>query len=537
MAPNISNLKVHEKGASDPIVQRLAQEDRVPWYRKPNLRSLYFLLLPTCMGIEITSGFDSQMINALQISDHWQDYFHEPKGSWSGFINASYSLGAILSLPLVPIINDRFGRRWAIFIGSWVMVAGAIVQCFAQNAGNYIFARIMLGFGIPTCIVAASALIGELGYPKERPVLTSLFNVSYFVGELTAAGICFATNTIASNWSWRTPSILQAVPSLIQISLVLLLPESPRWLISKDRHEEAHEILTKYHAEGDRNSEFVRAEMAQIRATLHMEIEASKKSWLDLFTTAGMRRRVVLSTALGLFTQWSGNTLISYYLGKLLKMIGWTKSTDIQKVNVGLSAWSLITAGTAALLVTRFRRRVMYMTCAISLLCVYIAWTICMEETMTSDAAGHINHGAGIGVIFFIFAYKPAYNIGYNALTYTYLVELWPFAERSRGIAYFQLWGRLAAFFTTFINPIGLENIKWRWLIFYCCWLGFENVFIYFLFPETYGRTLEELAFIFEDKEKSDRAVAAVEKARAGLDDDENEKRVETIVEHVGDRT
>jgi MFS family permease len=80
-------------------------------------------------------------------------------------------------------------------------------------------------------------------------------------------------------------------------------------------------------------------------------------------------------------------------------------------------------------------------------------------------------------------------------LTYTYLVELWPYAERSRGIAYFQLWGRLSAFFTTFINPIGMENIQWRWLIFYCAWLGFENVFIYFMFPETFGRTLEELAF------------------------------------------
>lgn len=72
MAPNISDLKTHEKGASDPIVQRLAQEDPVPWYKKPNLRLLYLLLFPTCMGIEITSGFDSQMINALQLSKEWQ---------------------------------------------------------------------------------------------------------------------------------------------------------------------------------------------------------------------------------------------------------------------------------------------------------------------------------------------------------------------------------------------------------------------------------------------------------------------------------
>lgn len=417
------------------------------------------------------------------------------------------------------------------------MVIGAIVQCTAQNTAHYIVARCILGFGIPTCIVAASALIGELGYPKERPVLTSLFNVSYFIGELLAAGICFGTNGIASNWSWRLPSILQAVPSFLQISFVLFLPESPRWLISKDRHEEAHEILIKYHAEGDRDSEFVRAEMAQIRSTLYLEAEASKGTWLDLFATSGMRRRVVLSTALGLFTQWSGNTLISYYLGKLLTMIGWTNSTDIQKVNVGLSSWSLITAATAALLVARFRRRVMYMTCAMSLLLVYIGWTVCMERTMTSDeegdGSGNINHGAGIGVIFFIFLYKPAYNIGYNALTYTYLVELWPYAERSRGIAYFQLWGRLANFFTTFINPIGLDNIQWRWLIFYCSWLAFENVFIYFMFPETFGRTLEELAFIFEDKEKSEMAIAAVEKARAGLDD---EKRADTAIEDVDRR-
>jgi hypothetical protein len=75
------------------------------------------------------------------------------------------------------------------------------------------------------------------------------------------------------------------------------------------------------------------------------------------------------------------------------------------------------------------------------------------------------------------------------------MVEVWPFMERSRGIAIFQLFGRLAGFFTTFVNPIGLENIAWKWLVVYCCWLFYEFVFVYFLFPETANRTLEELAF------------------------------------------
>ena len=68
---------------------------------------------------------------------------------------------------------------------------------------------------------------------------------------------------------------------------------------------------------------------------------------------------------------------------------------------------------------------------------------------------------------------------------YTYLVELWPFAERSRGIAVFQFLGRGAGSFTTFVNPIGLKNISWRWLITYCCWLAFEICFVWFFFPKT----------------------------------------------------
>ena len=89
------------------------------------------------------------------------------------------------------------------------------------------------------------------------------------------------------------------------------LPESPRWLITKDRAEEAQAILSKYHGETDGGTEFVAAEMAQMQTTIRIELEAAKKSWFHLFETAGMRRRLLITTMLGLFTQWSGNTLIS----------------------------------------------------------------------------------------------------------------------------------------------------------------------------------------------------------------------------------
>jgi hypothetical protein len=144
-----------------------------------------------------------------------------------------------------------------------------------------------------------------------------------------------------------------------------------------------------------------------------------------------------------------GNTLISYYLGDILEHIGYTDPLFKSKLNTGLTAWNLVNATCYALIVKRFARRKMYLTCTISLLCCYIGWTISMryaylpegvDPTAASVAAGKV-------VIFFIFVYALCYNIGYNALTYTYLVELFPYTIRSRGITVFQFWGRGAACF------------------------------------------------------------------------------------------
>jgi len=111
------------------------------------------------------------------------------------------------------------------------------------------------------------------------------------------------------------------------------LPESPRYLISKDRDDEAFDILVKYHAEGDRDSVFVRAEMAQIKTTIKLELEYAKQSWFDMFKTTGMRRRVLIATMMGLFTQMSGNTLISYYMSTILGMIGYNTVYAKTRIN------------------------------------------------------------------------------------------------------------------------------------------------------------------------------------------------------------
>ncbi|TVY41674.1 High-affinity glucose transporter [Lachnellula subtilissima] len=508
---------------TDPILTRVVEEDKVRWWKKRNLRYLYFLLYPTCMGIEITSGFDSQMINGLQLIGPWNKFFgrlttisgkkqYAVAGPLLGMISSAYNLGAILAVPIVPWVAQKWGRRWSIFIGSAFQCFGAILQCFSVNAGMYIVARMILGFGIVFCIVSGSAMLGELSYPKERPIMTSMFNASWFVGSLVASGIVVETAKMKGDWAWRLPSILQCCPSLVQMALIFVLPESPRYLISKDRREEAYDILATYHAEGDHDSLFVKAEMAQIETTIRVEMEVAKQSWTDMIATPGMRRRTFIAAAMGLYTQWSGNTLISFYMGKILVMIGYTDTYTKTMFNLGYTAWSFINGTVIAIISPRFKRRTMFLTGAFGMLVGYIAWTVAMQRAMLALDLKVPNKAAGIAVMFFIFFYSPWYNIGNNALAYTYMVELFPYAERSRGISIEQVFVRGAGFFTTFINPIGMDGAGWKYLIMYIAMICLEILTIYFFYPETQGRTLEELTFLFEDKALEEKAVVAVEK-------------------------
>ncbi|KAJ8519680.1 hypothetical protein ONZ45_g3403 [Pleurotus djamor] len=489
-----------EAVAESSEANRLIDPNTTPWYKRPNLRLLYFLLIPTCIGVEMTSGFDSSMMNGLQAVDSWDTFYHSPRSTLLGLMSAMYSLGAIAALPFVPWVADTLGRRWAIILGSIIMIIGAVIQTASQNFAMFVISRFILGLGIPFAIIAASSLIGELSHPRERAILGSLFNACYFVGSIIAAGVTLGTFKMPSNWGWRIPSLLQLVPSVMQIAFILFLPESPRWLVSKGRGEEARNILIKYHAEGDADSEFVKAEYAQIEQTLEMELEQTKMSWKDMVKTSGMRKRLLIGSFLGLVTQWSGNGLTSYFLARILDNVGIHDNHTKNLINLANTCWGFLNATAFALTVARFKRRTIYLICSTSILLIFVGWTIASAQYEMTQS-----QGSSRAVIAFIFLYSPAYNIAYNALTYTYLVEIFPFHVRAKGISVFQWFSRAAGFFNQFVNPIGIANAGWKYYISYCVWIAFEVVFIWFLFPETSGRTLEELAFLYEDDARKEQ--------------------------------
>lgn len=122
---------------------------------------------------------------------------------------------------------------------------------------------------------------------------------------------------MTNNWAWRIPTIVQLAPSVIQICAIYFVPESPRYLLNKGKDEQALHILAKVHANGNMDDEMVQCEFVEIRDTLKLEREVESNGWSELIRTKGNRHRLLIMITAGIFSQWSGNGLVSYYLNKV----------------------------------------------------------------------------------------------------------------------------------------------------------------------------------------------------------------------------
>ena len=110
----------------------------------------------------------------------------------------------------------------------------------------------------------------------------------------------------------------------------------------------------------------------------------------------------------------------------------------------------------------------------------------------------------------YLFGDDSFMNVGLNSLAYTYIIELFPYTQRSQGLAFKQLVGRLGNFFNTYTNPIALDALGWKYYIFYCVWLVVEAGIVWLVFPETYEGTLEDLSWLLEGKDVKGRVIEDV---------------------------
>ncbi|KAL3462519.1 putative MFS hexose transporter [Aspergillus heterothallicus] len=515
-------------------IQQLIK-DAPSWYKSASLIKLYLLLVAPLLT-STSWGFDNSMTNGLQSINAFMDKFGNPTGSRLGFFGASMSVGGIVACIVAGPLADRFGRRPLCSVGAALVAGMSIMETFSTTFEMFTGAKVILGFGAFLQQVAAPVLVTELAHPKQRVTLSSLYNTSIFIGLIIGSWITFGTFRMDSEWSWKLPCILQVIIPVYQTVMIWFVPESPRWLVSKGRTEEAREILVRYHGNGVED-EIVRFELQEIIAGVEADKTVMKLNWEGVKTTVGSkgnRYRLWLCIWTAVGSQTVGGGFTASYLPLILDQIGMTSEKDKTLINACINIFNWLCAFLAAFVIPRVGRRTIFLFSTIGTNITFLIWTVLSERYI---ATNHV--GLGIGVLVMIFAGSFFVVLCWVPLVIAYPLETVTTKQRGVYFAITMFTINVTAFFTTYVTPIGLANIGWRYYLPTCVWNLILLLVIYFTYVETTGMTLEEIAVLFDDAddifnanvvvgkdldEKSDSPVHHVERVAVRNEDGEGHK-------------
>jgi len=472
------------------------------------MRGLYVCLMFVILT-SATNGYDGSMMNGLQSLEEWKISFKYPSASQRGLLNAIMSVGSIVALPAVPYIADILGRRTGVMIGCTIMIVGVVLQSASVNLSMFIAARFFIGFGVAIAHGSSPLLLTELVHPQQRAIYTTIYNCTWYFGSIVAAWTTYGTFQIPNAWAWRVPSIIQAFPSTLQIIFIWFVPESPRYLIAKGKHERALKILANAHARGNQDDELVQIEYREIQQTIKLEQEFEGNGWPELWRTKGNRHRLVILVSLGFFSQWSGNGLVSYYMTDVLNGIGITNTLTQLEINGILNIVNFITALVMCFFVDKLGRRTLFLTATGGMCMSFIIWTICAARFAVNKSTTAAN-----AEVAFIFIYYVFYNSAWSGLLVGYGVEILPYNIRAKGLTIMFLAVDLALFFNQYVNPIALVNIGWHYYIVYDIWLAVELLVVWRFYLETRNTPLEEIVKHFDGEHAVLGGASATEKGR-----------------------
>lgn len=383
-----------------------------------------------------------------------------------GLLGALYQIGSVASIALVPFFTDHYGRKVPIVMGCAIMIAGAVMQGASSTLGVFMGGRFLLGFGNSFAQLASPMLLTEICHPQHRARLTTVYNCLWNVGALFVSWLAFGTDYLFSDWSWRIPALLQAFPSLIQICFIWFVPESPRYLIAKDRPDEALQILGKYHANGNTQHPTVQFEYREIKETLALEMQAKKSSsYLDFFQTKGNRYRLAVLISLGVFSQWSGNAIISNYSSLLYSSAGIEGSTQKLGLSAGQTTLALVVSVTMAMFVDKLGRRLTFLLSTGGMVVTLAIWTL------TSGLAE--DHGAtkaNNAMIVFIWIFGIFYSFAWSGLLIGYAIEILPYILRAKGLMIMNFCVQIALTLNTYANPVAFDFFDphtWKFYLIY----------------------------------------------------------------------
>jgi sugar porter (SP) family MFS transporter len=477
-----------------------------------NQKTLVACLIMLSAIDSVLVGYDSSLMGSFNVMPSYISYFTLTTATKSFNTAVSYVGGAAISFISGPWTDWR-GRREAIFWSALITLIGGIIQGAAQNIAMFLVGRLIIGFGMGLAQTSTPTLLAETVPVRWRGLAMGLYYACWGVGTLLASGVCYGTQSLSTTWAWRIPSLLQAAPSIWCFIILLFIPESPRWLISRGRKEEALEILAVCNADGNIHDPVVQVQFKEIEDTILFEREREASPWKALIHPSN-RKRMLLILTFPLFVMLPGTNIVTFYFGDMLSNAGISDATTQLQINVILTSFTLVVSVVGAFFADKVGRKKL---CAWSLAGGAVSLYILAGLTAKYGESG--NKSGVYGAISLIFIYNATYGWGITPLTVLYPPEVLSFDIRALGMAMYTLVTKLCGLFVAMVIPFGMKALGWK---FYIVNASVDILFVTFVvlvWVETRGLTLEEIDRVFDGIKHSDVPdLEAVQDGKEGLE-------------------
>ena len=413
-------------------------------------------------------GFDVVVISGadkkLQLLWNSSDAFH-------GAVVMGMALwGTVIGAIFGGIPTNRWGRKKTLLTIGVLYALSAIGSALSNDPYVFAFFRFMGGLGVGASTIAAPAYISEIAPAKDRGRLVSLYQFNIVLGILVAFFSNYLLSGIGDN-DWRWMLGVQAIPAIIYTLFVITIPESPRWLISQSRVEEAKKVMKIISP--DQDSELLATQMEEDYADAPKENIFMKK----------YRFPLTLAFLVAFFNQMSGINAFLYYAPRIFGEAGLGEKTALLS-SIGIGVVNMVFTLVGVNLIDKVGRKKLMFIGSIG----YII-------SLGLVSMAFYFHWTGLAIPIFLFLFIASHAIGQGTIIWVFISEIFPNHLRASGQSFgssthWVLAAIIPSLIPTLFSTIGPVTV---FLVFTIA-MVFQLLFVIFMMPETKGTTLEKLS-------------------------------------------